>query len=153
MHEKLGQRRPAVNVRFVMLRDALCGRDRGDLDGRQHDETRSLFLQQLRALRCGYVYTAAGEEEGSYLSHLEQNREHLEEIVGKVKKLTVASDVEQETGDLFDLDGWKSLDQSEIDEDSYDVWSEPKDWKVELELEQEEEDFDSAWSVTDAPRE
>ncbi|KAI0126364.1 hypothetical protein BJ170DRAFT_402963 [Xylariales sp. AK1849] len=157
MHEKLGHRKPAIDTRFAMLRDALWGRDDGELGeahvGGQLDESVATYVQQLRSLRCGYAAVAAAEEaaeEDDVLQHLEQNREYLEEIIGRVKRLTVICKAGHKTGDLLELDGWKGLNRFEVDQETFDVWCEPKDWTVELERDVEEEGYESACSVTDA---
>lgn len=147
MHDSLGQRKPAIDVRSTMLRDALWGREDRDLDeahaGEQLDDSIAFYLEQLRSLRCGYASTA----EDDYTWHLEQNMEYLEEIVGRVKGLMKDCEMNHETGDVLDLGAWKVMDRSDIGDDALDAWCAPKGWRVEMEI--EEDGWDSAWSATD----
>ncbi|KAL7951345.1 hypothetical protein V8C42DRAFT_303811 [Trichoderma barbatum] len=57
MHESLGHRKSAIDVRFTMLRDALWGRKVDDFDeahtGQQLDDSVAFYIEQLRSLRCG----------------------------------------------------------------------------------------------------
>lgn len=149
MHESLGHRKSAIDVRFTMLRDALWGREDYDLDEAhtegQVDSTVAFYIEQLRSLRYGYASTM---EDDDYTWHLEQNIEYLEEITERVKKLTADCETHYDVGDLLEIHGWKGLDRFELSDDVFDVWCAPKDWRVEMEM--EEEEWDSTWSVTDA---
>lgn len=146
MHEKLGHRKSAIDVRMNLLRDAVCGYHEDTFEdahqGTHLDESISFYLEQLRSLRSGY---AAAEED--YAWHLDQNMDSLEEIMARVKKLMGGTKTSYDAGNILDIGGWKGLEEAGAKEDLFDVWCEPEDWRVEMEM--EEDGDESAWSVTD----
>ena len=160
MHESLGHRKPAIDVRLGMLRDALWGRDDDDQDDSSLGNGRNLdiYLHQLRSLRCGYAVAAANTninenevEDEDYALHLEQNVDCLEEIMGKVRKLAADNSNSPDTGNVLDIEMWKSFENLDVGQDALDVWGPPKDWAVDMEVEggEEEQGDEGAWSVTD----
>ncbi|KAI9151227.1 hypothetical protein HJFPF1_08426 [Paramyrothecium foliicola] len=145
MHEKLGHRKSAIDIRVNLLRGALwdheadgCGH--GSVDKRT--DSIGFYIEQLRSLRCGYAST----DDHSW--HLEQNMDCLEDITAKVKLMMQDSDADHSYDDLLNLEVWKNLTDFEVDEEVFDTWSAPDDWAVDMDM---EEDCDeSSWSVTDA---
>ncbi|KAH6950256.1 hypothetical protein DER45DRAFT_623776 [Fusarium avenaceum] len=129
MHESLGHRTSAIDVRFLMLKDAATWEDDLTSPGSQ-DEAIAFYLDQLQFLRNGYA--TVGQE---YSWHLEQNMDYLEEITSKVKQLISVSTSSHDVGDILDLDTWDGLDEIEVNEDALDVWCAPEDWRVDMGME------------------
>ncbi|ENH70710.1 hypothetical protein FOC1_g10005008 [Fusarium oxysporum f. sp. cubense race 1] len=129
MHERLGHRTSAIDVRFLMLKDAATWEDDLTSPGSQ-DEAVAFYLDQLQFLRNGYA--TVGQD---YSWHLEQNMDYLEEITSKVKQLISVSATSHDVGDILDLEAWAGLDEVEVNEDALDVWSAPEDWRVEMGME------------------
>ncbi|KAK2671307.1 hypothetical protein RAB80_013729 [Fusarium oxysporum f. sp. vasinfectum] len=134
MHENLGHRTSAIDVRMLMLKDAATWEDDLSHPGSQ-DDTVAFYLDQLQYLRSGYA--VVGQD---YSWHLEQNMDYLEEITSKVKQLMSVSTATHDVGDILDLTAWTGLEEMEVNEDALDVWCAPEDWRVEMGL---EDDADS----------
>lgn len=129
MHESLGHRTSAIDVRFHMLKDAATWEDDLTSPGSQ-DEAIAFYLDQLKFLRNGYA--TVGQE---YSWHWEQNMDYLEEITSKVKQLISVSTSSHDVGDILDLDTWAGLEEVEVNEDVLDVWCAPEDRRVEMGME------------------
>ncbi|KIL84031.1 hypothetical protein FAVG1_12727 [Fusarium avenaceum] len=129
MHESLGHRTSAIDVRFLMLKDAATWEDDLTSPGSQ-DEAVAFYLDQLQFLRNGYA--TVGQE---YSWHLEQNMDYLEEITSKVKQLISVSTSSHDVGDILDLETWAGLDEVEVNEDALDAWCAPEDWRVDMGME------------------
>lgn len=69
-----------------------------------------------------------------YTWYLDQNIEYLE-IQARVRPLIANCKTSHETRGLLELNGWKSLDRFETDDNTLDVWCAPKNWRVEMEIE------------------
>ncbi|KAH7259528.1 uncharacterized protein BKA55DRAFT_639596 [Fusarium redolens] len=134
MHESLGHRTSAIDVRFLMLKDAATWEDDLTSPGSQ-EEAVAFYLDQLQFLRNGYA--VVGQD---YSWHLEQNMDYLEEITSKVKQLISVSTATHEVGDILDLGAWTGLEEVDVSEDALDVWCAPEDWRVEMGM---EDDADS----------
>ncbi|EWZ96971.1 hypothetical protein NW765_010605 [Fusarium oxysporum] len=140
MHESLGHRTSAIDVRFLMLKDAATWEDDLTSPGSQ-DEAVAFYLDQLQFLRNGYA--TVGQD---YSWHLEQNMDYLEEITSKVKQLISVSTSSHDVGDILDLDTWAGLGEVEVNEDALDVWCAPEDWRVEMGM--EDDDDSCAYSTS-----
>jgi hypothetical protein len=99
MHESLGHHTSAIDVRFLMPKDAATWEDDLTSPGSQ-DKGVAFYLDQLQFLRNGYA--TAGQDYYSW--HLEQNMNYLEEIASKVKRLISVSTSWHDVGDILDLD-------------------------------------------------
>ncbi|KAF9765535.1 hypothetical protein IL306_002171 [Fusarium sp. DS 682] len=120
-----------------MLRGALWDQDGDICDAdpktRLVDEI-TFYMNQLKSLQCGY---ALAED---YSWHLEQNMDCLEDITAKVKALISEAKSDHEVESVLNLDGWTSLEDFEVSNDAFEVWSPPDDWIVELDLEEDSDE-------------
>lgn len=154
MHESLGHCIATIDIRFAMLRDALFGQQVEQLRqvqaGGLLDDSITIYMRQLRSLRYDYAMLTERQEDDGYATHhLEQSKETLSEILKPVRKLMADRNNGLQTEAVLDISTWETaLHGDEAAGDKAESWSEPKDWAVEMEM--DEIDCDSAWSVSDS---